>query len=135
VAVHLDGPRYPDVAPKSRVEGSGDRGLAVAWRARDEQAPSGVGHHPEHLKRGLGQDEAGKSGPDGPVIDRGSALFLAPHHGAVRAEGDRRGADVGVQVQEAAHALPTAIEHRIPAILLRECLPDLDEVLAVEMLK
>src|SRR5689334_1127549 len=92
LAVYLDGPRYPDIALERRVESSGDRGLAVAGGARDEQASSGVGHHPEQLERGLGQDEVGKSGSDGFVIDRGPVRFLTLYHGTVRAEGDRRGA-------------------------------------------
>ena len=135
VAVHLDGPRYPDIAPKRRVEGSGDRGLTVAGRARDKQAASAVGHRAEHLKRGLGQDEVGQGGSEGVFVNRQPLRFLALHHRAVGAERDWRGADVGVQVQETAHALSTAIEHRIPAIVLGKGLPDLNEVLAVEMLE
>src|SRR5258707_9405392 len=50
VAVHLDGPRNPDLATERQVKSPGDGCLAVAGRAAYEEAATGTGHDAEHLK-------------------------------------------------------------------------------------
>lgn len=117
------------------MEGSGDRGLAVAGRTGDKEAAPGTGHDAEHLKRGVRQDKVGKSSPDGIVSHGRSMLLLVIHHGRVGVERNGCSPDISVQLQEPPHPLPTAIEHRISAVLGSDRLPDLDEALAIEVLE
>jgi hypothetical protein len=61
--------------------------------------------------------------------------LLVIHHSRVGVERNGCSPDVSVQIQEPPHPLPTAIEHRISAVVGSNCLPDLDEALAIEVLK